>query len=477
MSKGFFKVFLRLAAVFAAAVVVVSLAASYLFDINRYTPQIEGIVSKAVGMEFKIRGGIKLAILPEVEITLKDVRAGNGGREFFSSEEIRVAPELRALVLRRDFLPKRFELVGPRFFIERDASGRFNFENRAKTAVSLPMPPMPETVSVKGGEIAYLDGKSGLKAEIKGLDARLAGLTYGAGGIIAFAGDLRAKSLRAGALEARFLRADIRGEKGVFTLKPLYMDIYGGRAEGSLAVDKINGRLKLKQKITGLDIGATSEALNQKKLVSGRLDVSADISANIPAGGTGAPEIAKSISGRVSMRGANLKLNSVDLDRVLRKYEKSQSFDLKDLGAVLIAGPFGPLLTRGYAFADVLRQFDGGSTPVRMLVSEWAVKNGVAEAKDVAMATPAYRVAFKGKLDFAAALYRDFTVAVVDERGCAKFSQKISGPFKNPKAEGAEARALLGPVKSLLAKAEGLVKSKKAPRCEVFYDGAVRHPR
>ena len=180
----------------------------------------------------------------------------------------------------------------------------------------------------------------------------------------------------------------------------------------------------------------------------------------------------RTAGGEVSLRGDNLTLDGVDLDRTFSRYEASQSFNLVDVSAFFFAGPFAPLITKAYNFASIYRG-TGGSSRIRTLVSDWTVEHGVARAKDVALATYEYRIALKGSLDFVNERFNDVTVAVVDGKGCATVRQRIRGPFGNPVVENASVlQSVAGPVLKLLKQTKKLFGG----RCEVFYAGSVAPP-
>jgi len=125
-------------------------------------------------------------------------------------------------------------------------------------------------------------------------------------------------------------------------------------------------------------------------------------------------------------------LYGVALDSLLAKIEEGQSFSLVDAGAFFLAGPLGTVLTKGYDFASIYIETRGGQETIEKLVSKWRIKNGIAEAEDVALSTKRNRVAMKGGLDFVNSRFDDVTVAALDEEGCPKFSQKIHG---NPESK------------------------------------------
>ena len=115
----------------------------------------------------------------------------------------------------------------------------------------------------------------------------------------------------------------------------------------------------------------------------------------------------------------------------------------------------------------------GGSSRIRALVSDWKVERGIAQAKDVAMATNENRIALMGSLDFADERFNDVTVAVVDGEGCAKVRQKIRGPFRKPEVEKVSVlQSVAGPVLNLFKQTKKLLGGQ----CEVFYAGSGEQP-
>ena len=104
------------------------------------------------------------------------------------------------------------------------------------------------------------------------------------------------------------------------------------------------------------------------------------------------------------------------------------------MGALFFAGPLGLAVTKGFNFAGIF-QGSGGSSQIRTLVSEWRIEHGVAQAKDVAMATKENRIALKGELDLVNKRFKEVTVAWIDAQGCAMAQQKIRGPFDRPEVE------------------------------------------
>jgi AsmA protein len=143
-------------------------------------------------------------------------------------------------------------------------------------------------------------------------------------------------------------------------------------------------------------------------------------------------------------------------------------------GAFFFACPLGLLVTRGYAFASLF-QGSGGSSSIKKLFSDWKVERGIAQAKDVAMATKKNRIALKVSLIFVEERFDDVTIALIDAQGCARVQQRISGFFRRPVVEEPKVlMSLAGPALNLLKQARDLFASGK---CEVFYTGSVPAPK
>jgi len=159
----------------------------------------------------------------------------------------------------------------------------------------------------------------------------------------------------------------------------------------------------------------------------------------------------------------------------IMKNEESQNFNLVDLAAFLLAGPIGPVLTKSYNFARLYEESQGGKGVVRKLVSVWEVKNGIAEARDVALATKKQRIAMTGGLNFINERFEDVTVAALDKRGCAVYSEKVHGAFREPQIEKESIfESIAGSVMNPLKDGWNFLQGEE---CTVFYKGSVLQPQ
>jgi len=460
----------------SAAVVLAIVIFALTFDINSYKPRIEAAASEATGLKVRINGKLKLALFPRAGLSLEDILIQDQSADVASAEKAEVEIKLLPLV-RRKILVNQVGLINPRFFIIKDRRGHFNFETpEMKPAGKEFLMESFEMgkIFVKKGQVLYLDEKTGGKSEANGCDLEIKNLAVVGGEpvyAISFDGDLSCSEVKARGLKISDVRVVIKARERKFEADPVTMKIFGGDVRGRIkgVMSGESPEYMVDFAITKFRFEEVLGAFKQKKSIRGELDLNAHLAMK----GKNSNEMKRTAQGEISLRGQGLLHESIDFDRVLEKYEKTQSIGLVDMGAFFIAGPFGALLAKGYDFGSLYGASLGGKSTIQTLVSEWKVKNGIAETKDVAFSTRQNRVAIKGKLDFVNEQFDDVTVAVVDEKGCARLRQKIHGSFRHPRVEKVSVlRSMAGPMLNMFDKASELFKD-----CEIFYAGSVKHPK
>jgi AsmA protein len=170
--------------------------------------------------------------------------------------------------------------------------------------------------------------------------------------------------------------------------------------------------------------------------------------------------------------GDSLLLYGVDIDNVLKRFEKSQNFNLTDLGAVLIAGPIGLAVTKGTDFVSLAAiNLDASQqTRIKTLVTKWRLEQGQLITEDVAFATTQNRIAFDGRIDFAKDSIPGITIAVVDKQGCSLMDQKLYGKTKAMKT------GKLNITKTLFGSVINFVNAVVGKDCKPVYTGSVQDP-
>ena len=461
----------------AAALILVVVIFAITFDINSYRPRIEAVASGATGLEVRINGKMGLSFFP-FGISARDVHVANNGVEIISLENLRLGTKLMPL-LRKQLKVTSCELFKPSITIMKDAGGKYNFDTSDKkstkgqpgAAFSL------NKLKLSKGVLVYLDKKTGEKTEFKDFDLAVRDLSVAdtSGNIIkdiAFTGNMDCKEILKRDLRIYNVRSPVKAEKGVIRLAPLTMDIFGGKAAGDATADnsKADAVYQINLKVSKLEFEKLQESFGTKKTIGGK----GDLSASLTMKEKGSRSLMSGMDGTFSLRGNNLVIYTMDLDKVLSSYETSQQFNLVDLGAFFIAGPLSTVVLKGYRYGDVYNQTRGGQGVITQLISHWKIRDGVADSTDCALATQHNRVALKGKLDLVSGRYDNVVVALLDDRGCAKFKQSISGPFGSPRVGAVNTVAsLAGPIFNLYRKAKRFIQGD---RCEVFYNGSVQQP-
>lgn len=471
--------------ILTALLVLAGVAILVLVDVNAYKPRIESFVSEALRMEFRIHGKARLRLFPSAGIVLSDVRLRNRGTDLATAEALRVGVKLRPLLDRRVVITE-LTLEKPVIRIEKGIDGKFNYETPPRPAKPAAkegeVPPAPLTVSdgsVSGGKIVYVDRKAKSETSLDAIDLSVrdlsippatgAGLSKG----ISFSGDLSAKEVKTKDFTVSDMRAKVTAEAGVYEIRPFTMRLFGGTGEGGIRLD-LSGEtptMKVNYTLAKFSAGESLAAFAREKFLTGPMTVTEDLSLR----GNNADEMLRTLSGAVSLRGDGLTLHGMEIDKILSKVEEARKLSLADVGAFVLAGPLGSAALKGYRYGDLYRSAAmEGETRISRLVSDWTVRDGVADARDVAFSTGENRIALKGKLDLVSRRFVDVTVAALDRKGCARIRQKISGPFGDPRLD--KTSVLQSFAEPILGAFERAGKLLGMSSCETFYAGTVQHP-
>jgi AsmA protein len=461
---------------FFALLACIAVAVYYFVDANKYKPGLEAAASKALGMEVKVGGRLRIALFPGLLVKLEDVHIQNRGADFASAKEAGLKINLLPL-LRKEVRIGKINLDQPMISVVRDRDGRYNFENMESAARrSSGLDSMKFTFADL--KLEYTDEQTGFGFEAGDCSLAVPRLQLSRGEISDLmqnltlqaeltCGEIRTKDF----LAASDLRFSVAGRKGVFDLKPVSLRLFGGKGTGSIRAD-FTGAVPQYQvgfTLVQFQIEEFFKTMSPNKVAHGSMDFATNLS--IRGKTTKATWTA---DGEASLRGANLVFDNMDLDQMLSRIESSQNFNLVDVGAIFIAGPLGLVVTKGYNFASILQE-SGGRSEIRLLVSNWKVGDGVALARDVAMATEENRIALQGGLDFVNQRFNEVTVAVIDAEGCATVQQQIHGAFRKPVVEKPNIlRSMTRPALNLLKEGIDLLPDTE---CEVFYSGSVAPPQ
>ncbi len=472
--KGERKKGLMIAGGIVLLIVIVGIAAALLFNINTYKSKIETAASEATGLDVRINGKMGLSFFP-FGVSAKNIHVTSEGAELLSLESVKMGVKAMPL-LKRQLEVTRCVLVKPAVTIVRNAGGKYNFEGKPKKGPGAPL--SLKEIKLSEGALVYLDKKTGEKTELKGInmavqDFLVADTSGETVKNISFTGSFDCKDILQKDLRIENLKGLVKADKGAYSLKPVTMDVLGGKGEGDVTIDEseADATYAINAKVSKLDFDKLEVFFGTNKVIGGK----GDLSASLTVKEKGRRVLMSHLNGAFALRGDNLVSYTMDLDKVLSTYASSQKFHLVDLGAYFILGPLGTVALKGYRYGDLYYQTQGGKGTITQFISHWKIKNGQAEATDCALATHHNRVALKGKLDLVNNRFDNVTVALLDDKGCARFKQSISGSFGSPKIGTVSAvESLAGPFFDLYRKAKRFVQGGK---CEVFYNGTVQQPR
>ena len=437
--------------------------------------QVLTLVSDALGMEVSVGGRLDFGFFPSFHIAMENVQIRNRGSEVASAAQASIGIAFLPL-LHSEVRMDSVELKHARMTIERQGDGKFNFETQSNRSG---MVQFADTtiLSLSDVTLLYTDRQSGkgFEADVCDLEVshmQRSGQKSATPAIsFSFTATLACATIRASDFVMSDVKSSIDGKEGVFDLNPVTMHVFGGLGSGNIRID-FSGQVPeyhVHYALSNFRLAKSFRILSPRNVGDGPMDFSADLSMK----GVTTDSMVRSAAGDVSLHGRDLILEIGDIDKELARYESSQNFNLVDVGALFFAGPFGLAVSKGFNFAGIF-QSSGGSSQIRTLVSEWRVERGVAQAKDVAMATRENRVALKGGLDFVDGRFKEVTVAMVDAQGCATVQEKIRGSFDRPEVEKPNVLiSAAGPALNLLRQAKSLFGGK----CDVFYAGSVAPPR
>jgi len=180
---------IRYSVIVVGLVFVLLLSAPFFIDVNTYKGQIEQKVEDATGRKLTI-GNISASLFPWVGVELDNVHLANrkdfSGHDFLSVQKLHVKLALMPL-LSKNVEITHFEIVDPKLYLERHEDGQGNWGDLASSqpspsekgtitatngnpaanaggdntgGVALMAALQAESLSLTGGELTWVDGKS-----------------------------------------------------------------------------------------------------------------------------------------------------------------------------------------------------------------------------------------------------------------------------------------------------------------------------
>ena len=463
----------------ASLVVLPVLVYAACFDLNSWKSEIEARASKATRMRVTIQGTLERTRWFPLTVVAHGLQFQHRDEPFLTLENVECSALELSSLLRGRLRMGTCTVDGFSVAIVKGADGHFNFERTTER-------PRPRTgdspvvfvsrLIVHGGRYTFAERGGPPRAEIDGIRADLHSFAIGyppegMRRAFSFKGELAFDALHRDALTLTHLKSPISAGGGHFLLDDLALDIFGARGAGTFAADtsERTPRFELRLDVPRCRVEHLLEGLRMERLIGGE----AALAMHLRAAGRNKDELTQTLSGELSLSGNGLETYDLDVDKLIHKFDKTRGFNLFDFAAFFVVGPLGPIATKGYDFGRVYQQLGTGQGTLARLVTTWRIDDGIAEAKDCALATKKNRVALSGKIDLVHGVYQDAALAVLDERGCSRYTEKLSGPVggRRPTAKSTM-KAIAGPFVGLFQK----IRHALDDECEVFYSGSVPQP-
>lgn len=280
-------------------------------------------------------------------------------------------------------------------------------------------------------------------------------------------GFLKGKRITTTGFDTEDFGQDIFSVKGRYEIIPKSRSIFGADGNGKFIIEpwaKVP-YYHFKYSIEQFNIQDLLASFLEDSPLNGKMNLSLELEMI----GDNWDSVKSKMNGEINIEGRDLILYGIDTDEVLKRLERSQNFNLVDVGAVLLTGPVGLVATKGADMAVLVVSGTGDSTEIPKFVSNWDISDGNVTLDDVAFRTQKNRVAARGKVSL-----RDETIniifGVLEKDGSLRISQTLTGKFDELEVGKIN---VLGTVFSPVTNLWNSVFQVKG---EIFYHGSVKHP-
>lgn len=361
-----------------------------------------------------------------------------------------------------------------RKWLDERKNGAFNLEQALGRIEKKKLAARAFSVSgdVHHGTLQFTDEVSETTLDFGELDLNFEDLRPDPNNQLSFTGRLEAGRLRIHEVEIQNLNGTLTANGGVYNIQPLEFSIFEGEVKGRLSADRREAQPTFRAELSAgkISLARLYRDLAGQELLEGAVSVEADLSA------PGLQGIINGLNGSVKISGTNIILHGFDLDGFIADFRKNRKVDLVDIGSYLFAGPIGVLIKEGYDLSGLYRNLDREKREtLEKFEFNWLFENGRARTQDVAFRTNENRVAFRGFLDLPQRRYGEFTLGVLDRRGCAEITEEITGPLSKPTVKKTGLmRFHAGPLADVLGKVLEIFDPEE---CQLFYSGQVAHPQ
>ena len=459
--------------------------------LNGHRSQLEQAISDATGLDTRIKGTVTATLFPTPGISLGGITMQYKGNTVAAATSFNVNFDVLPL-LNDKLILHQIEINQLWLQLQSDAKGRPIFAVKpagttanAKSSFGLELH-LPDKIEIFNSTIVVRSAAGEELHSIKGMNLVAYPIqnqfSLGSRSIEDLKKDWQLQ-LYLNFEQAKFdrlvmgrTRLTARFGPGGGTAELTNSSVFDGTANGTLVwklrenVPEYQAQLAL----TNYDAGKSVLLFRPTSFIQGRLNLDADLSSK----GTTRDQLLAGMSGNVKMEGTDLDLTTTNLDELVTRIITSRQYNLLDAAAYFFLGPLGVSATKGLDLAKALQNPEPGAKPskIKRIHTSWVLSNGIASAQDVALQTPRYLLALKGRINLLKQTFEGVEIGVINQRGCAAVTQKISGPISSPSLEKTNyLLTFTRPMLDALAKsAKGLVDQN----CDSpFYSGVLVEPQ
>lgn len=246
------------------------------------------------------------------------------------------------------------------------------------------------------------------------------------------------------------------------------------KADGHIKVKPSKGATTSQWQLTllsdKLNLKTISELLNSPYVIEGFSSINTHLSGQYHQSSF------KITHAKVDTKAINLLLHGLDLNKVLNEFQNSQSVGMLDVGAVVLLGPAGVLLTKGNDYNNLINSVGNeGNSKINQLNLNLTLADDIVTMDDVAFSTTQHRLAVKGKINLKEKKFATFKVATIDKKGCPIYEEEVQGTLADPQVKKVNilVKGIVNPINTLVKKISKPINGQcKKP----FYTGLVKAP-
>jgi len=246
------------------------------------------------------------------------------------------------------------------------------------------------------------------------------------------------------------------------------------KIDGFLQVAQVQNNKNLQWQLATntkkLNLKSISELINYPVNIEGFASVESLVS------GTYYQSDFKFTKGKIQALAENMIVQGISINKILDDFGNSQSVGLLDVGAMVLLGPGGILLTKGNDYNSLIDSFKNkGNSQINQLNVTMDFADDIVTMTDMAFATDKHRLALKGNINIQQNTFVNFEVATVNKHGCAIYKEQVLGSLAAPKIKQVNflVKGVINPVSSLI----NIVTDPLDIKCsKAFYNGVVKAP-